>query len=385
MAISQDARWLAAASADTSLRVWDLPTARCIEWLEFPSCVTGLSFSPSGEFLATCFADSVGITLWASKPFFGAARPDAIARKPIRMQTPHAAVADEEQQPSQSQLEQADADEQDEDAADALPESRAGPAVARFGGGDTSKWFALANLELIKQRNKPIEPPSKPEKAPFFLPTSQAVNPVFVAPNAAASATGPAEREPALRLAHAGEWSDEDEDEQDKVNAGGRQLEHFPSRLLHAGGAAGGNLLARPRSKLMAALEEAHAEHEVRGARTAEAFTDAVQLLKAMTPSAVDFELRNVSLGFVEDDDGAKLLAVILDWLLAELRGRTNLEVAQAVLSRVLALHAETLAARPELQARLRPLQLAQDQAWKQLRARMQHSLCLLAFFSNQR
>ena len=34
-----------------------------------------------------------------------------------------------------------------------------------------SQWQSLVNLDIIKMRNKPIEPPKKPEKAPFFLPT----------------------------------------------------------------------------------------------------------------------------------------------------------------------------------------------------------------------
>ncbi|XP_027193066.1 uncharacterized protein [Cicer arietinum] len=34
-----------------------------------------------------------------------------------------------------------------------------------------SQWQSLINLDIIKVRNKPIEPPKKPEKAPFFLPS----------------------------------------------------------------------------------------------------------------------------------------------------------------------------------------------------------------------
>jgi U3 small nucleolar RNA-associated protein 21 len=34
-----------------------------------------------------------------------------------------------------------------------------------------SRWQNLLHLDLIRQRNKPIEPPKKPEKAPFFLPS----------------------------------------------------------------------------------------------------------------------------------------------------------------------------------------------------------------------
>ncbi len=38
-----------------------------------------------------------------------------------------------------------------------------------------SKWQTLVHLDLIRQRNKPIEPPKVPEKAPFFLPSLDSV------------------------------------------------------------------------------------------------------------------------------------------------------------------------------------------------------------------
>ncbi|CAM9844867.1 unnamed protein product, partial [Hapterophycus canaliculatus] len=32
-------------------------------------------------------------------------------------------------------------------------------------------WATLFNLEVVKARNRPKEPPKKPEAAPFFLST----------------------------------------------------------------------------------------------------------------------------------------------------------------------------------------------------------------------
>jgi U3 small nucleolar RNA-associated protein 21 len=37
----------------------------------------------------------------------------------------------------------------------------------------------LLSLEHIKKRNKPIQPPKKPELAPFFLPTIEGATPSF--------------------------------------------------------------------------------------------------------------------------------------------------------------------------------------------------------------
>ena len=42
-----------------------------------------------------------------------------------------------------------------------------------------SKWSTLSNLELIKERNKPVEAPKQPEQAPFFLATIPGLTPQF--------------------------------------------------------------------------------------------------------------------------------------------------------------------------------------------------------------
>ena len=43
-----------------------------------------------------------------------------------------------------------------------------------------SRWSNLLNLDIIKQRNKPTEPPKQPKKAPFFLPTVPGLEPKFI-------------------------------------------------------------------------------------------------------------------------------------------------------------------------------------------------------------
>uniref|UniRef100_A0AAV1V9I0 Uncharacterized protein n=1 Tax=Peronospora matthiolae TaxID=2874970 RepID=A0AAV1V9I0_9STRA len=43
MNFSSDARWLFSSSADASLRVWDIPTGKCVDWMRFEKPVTGLA------------------------------------------------------------------------------------------------------------------------------------------------------------------------------------------------------------------------------------------------------------------------------------------------------------------------------------------------------
>lgn len=61
---SHDGRWLIAASMDSVIRIWDLPTGHLIDAVKTKSVVTALAFAGTGEFLATAHVDSVGINLW---------------------------------------------------------------------------------------------------------------------------------------------------------------------------------------------------------------------------------------------------------------------------------------------------------------------------------
>lgn len=61
---SSDGRWVAAASMDSVIRIWDLPTGHLIDGLRTQRIATALSFSGSSEFLATAHVGSVGINLW---------------------------------------------------------------------------------------------------------------------------------------------------------------------------------------------------------------------------------------------------------------------------------------------------------------------------------
>ena len=52
----------------------------------------------------------------------------------------------------------------------------AAPGLATMALLPRTQWMGLLNLETIRERNKPVAPPEKPEAAPFFLPTSRGSN-----------------------------------------------------------------------------------------------------------------------------------------------------------------------------------------------------------------
>lgn len=52
------------------MRTWDLPTATMVDIFKVENVVTSLTFSPTGDYLATAHVDNVGIFLWANRTQF---------------------------------------------------------------------------------------------------------------------------------------------------------------------------------------------------------------------------------------------------------------------------------------------------------------------------
>lgn len=52
------------ASLDSIIRTFDVPTGKLIDAFKPASVATSISFSPTGDFLATAHVDTVGVYLW---------------------------------------------------------------------------------------------------------------------------------------------------------------------------------------------------------------------------------------------------------------------------------------------------------------------------------
>lgn len=63
-AFSNDARWLVTTSSDSIIRTFDIATGQLVDVFKTASVATSLTFSPTGDFLATSHVDSVGVYLW---------------------------------------------------------------------------------------------------------------------------------------------------------------------------------------------------------------------------------------------------------------------------------------------------------------------------------
>ncbi|KAL3429300.1 Utp21 specific WD40 associated putative domain-containing protein [Aspergillus tetrazonus] len=165
---SSDGRWIIAASMDSIVRVWDLPTGHLIDLFRVSSTCTSLAMSPTGDFLATAHADGVGIGLWSNRSLFIPVSTrdlnvDNLLDTGLPTSSGEGGVGIIEAAFQQ------DGEEHDGDGPISCTE-QLNREMLTLSVVPKNKWQTLVHMDLIKERNMPKEPPKRPEKAPFFLP-----------------------------------------------------------------------------------------------------------------------------------------------------------------------------------------------------------------------
>ncbi|ETL77974.1 hypothetical protein, variant 2 [Phytophthora nicotianae] len=384
MTFSSDARWLFSSSADASLRVWDIPTGKCVDWMRFQKPVTGLAVSPTGEFLATTHVSHVGIFLWANRSFFTEVFLDSEPTEPILMDMPVSLnEVDNSDQlgfgtERNPQLSVSSVVEQRPESVKVEGEESSEPldtSLITLSTAPRAFWQSLFNLELIKKRNKPIEPPKAPEQAPFFLQTARKddVHPTFVpvAPEAKKE-TEKDEKDLAMDGWGVGDddeaWGDDDgEEPEDEVATPS-------SRIVKTEG------MVTTRCKLATLLAKAVQEEEDED-HTVSRFNEVAKYMQSLSASAVDVEMSTLCMGDF-DEEGKKLLSWFLDFLREEMQTRRDFQVLQAYLNRFLKLHEELLVADPALLAQVDELGAVQQQQWQHLQKLLHNNLCLVQYLS---
>lgn len=166
---SNDGRWIIAASKDGIVRVWDLPTGHLIDAIKMASTCTALAFSGTGEFLATACEGEIGVNVWNNKTLFTHVPTRHISEKEVAMIAGPTVSGEGGKGLIDSAFE-----EDVDDTTDAAPTQlleQLNQDMMTLSLVPKSRWQTLLHLDLIKQRNKPIEAAKKPEKAPFFLPS----------------------------------------------------------------------------------------------------------------------------------------------------------------------------------------------------------------------
>ncbi|KAL7627455.1 rRNA-processing protein utp21 [Parahypoxylon ruwenzoriense] len=281
---SSDGRWIVAASQDAVIRVWDLPTGHLIDAIRLERPCTALAFSATGEFLAAASEGELGVNIWNNKTLFTHVPTRQISEDSVKQISGPTASGEGGQGLLEAAFEDTISNEEEDDVAPPNLDQLSADMMT-LSLVPRSRWQTLLHLDLIKKRNKPIEPPKAPEKAPFFLPST--------------ISAGPPNQEIVLAKADQGQ-------SQSKITRFDRNRaeQEFTSKLQ--AGASSGN------------------------------FDEFIDHLKSLSPATADLELRSLTPG--DDDESNELLHFVRS-LTSRLVARRDYELTQAWMTVFLRLH----------------------------------------------
>ncbi|XP_036165773.1 WD repeat-containing protein 36 isoform X2 [Myotis myotis] len=321
MAFSPDGRWLITASMDCSIRTWDLPSGCLIDSFLLDSAPLNVTMSPTGDFLATSHVDHLGIYLWSNISLYSVVslRPlptdyvPSVVMLPGTCQTEDVELSEETIEPSDEMIEYDSPEQLNEQLVtlSLLPESR---------------WKNLLNLDVIKKKNKPKEPPKVPKSAPFFIPTVPGLVPRYAAPE-----------------------QNNDPQQSKVVNLG---------------------ILAQ-KSDFFLKLEEGLMNNK---------YDAALNLLKELGPSAIETELRSLS---PEGGGSVEVMQSFLKMIGMMLARKRDFELAQAYLALFLKLHLKMLPSEPKLLEEMTQLSSQVEENWIHLQSLFNQSMCILNYIKS--
>ncbi|WVQ82957.1 hypothetical protein IAT38_005093 [Cryptococcus sp. DSM 104549] len=317
---SPDSRWIIATSLDSTVRTFDIPTGRLVDAFRTSSIATSLTFSPTGDFLATAHVDSVGVFLWANKAQFSDV---ALRHIPEEEEIPEIGLPSVQGLAEDSIIDGIENVGAPEFTSIYTTPDQLTEGLLTLSLMPRSRWQMLLNLETIKQRNKPKEAPKVPEKAPFFLPTISGLETQF-------------------DLSAAGKNGD------DEAQNAGKRLE------------LGGGWLESEFTKRLSAENE-NGDYN--------AF---FEYMKALSPSSLDLEIRSL-LSLVH-------LSLFITALTRRLQSHRDFEAVQAIMAVFLSVHGDMLIANAELKEGLVTLREEQGKESKRLRELVGYTLGTLAF-----
>lgn len=314
LAFSNDGRWIVAASGDAVVRVWDLPTGHCIDAFRLASSCVALAFSGTGEFLATACTGDVGVGVWNNKSLFTHVPTRHITSSSIPLVSGPTASGENGAGLLAAALESDDDDEEDVPPAPTV--EQLSDDLLTLSLVPKSRWQTLLHLDLIKQRNKPLEAPKAPEKAPFFLPSLEGghANSSLVPGTAGSAAGGAAEADGAVSRIT-------------KLEATSAVSASSFSQLLLAG--------------------ESSAD-----------YTPFIEHLKSLSPAAADLAIRSLA-----PAPGARPeeLVAFVHALTQRLESKRDYELCQAWMAVFLKMHVEEMGRDEELVDALRRWRNVQD------------------------
>ncbi|CAG8566492.1 3528_t:CDS:10 [Paraglomus brasilianum] len=324
ISFSPDGRWIVSASLDATIRTWDLPSGHMIDVFEVENVTTSLTFSPTGDFLATTHVDNVGIFLWANRTQFANITLRSVSDEEIRpVELPTTSGIDSDVEDNLFVIENGQMDSTFFETPDQLTDQ-----MITMSKLPKTKWQNLLNLETIKARNKPKEPPKAPEKTPFFLPTLPGVDHKFV----------PVSKET---------------NNEEKLKS--------DSRVLHLSD-------IRLETEFVKKMKVAYETKD---------YGDFFDYVKTLNPANIDFELRSLSM----EDDFADL-RMFLEAIQSRLKTKKDFELVQSYLNHFLKIHGDVVIANfSVLGDPIRAILTEHKKEWHRIEELLHYNLCLLDFF----
>lgn len=337
-AFSNDSRWLLTTSTDSIIRTFDIPTGQLVDAFKTPSMATSITFSPTGDFLATSHVDSVGVYLWQANHILlthtcfdtntpvnrtNRAQFTEVSLRTIdedevlRIYAGYASLptlqgeeGDVADLPTELTEEEADHIHLLQDVAS---EGQLESSLVTLTLMPRHKWQTLINLETITARNKPKEAPKAPEAAPFFLPTLP----------------GTETRYDFASTLEVGKKSGTEQDREDdrKGRKLGYQDMEIDSELV--------SMLKKGSANDACEHKQVHRTACVHADVTMSADEAFFTRLFSLTPSALDIEIRSLST--------ERELILFVEALTARLASRKDFEAVQAVMNVFLSAHSEVL------------------------------------------
>ncbi|KAL7170041.1 hypothetical protein ACSBR2_034983 [Camellia fascicularis] len=308
LSFSEDGKWFLSSSMDGSLRIWDVILARQIDATLVDVCITALSLSPNMDVLATTHVDQNGVYLWVNQAMFTGASNDesyGSGKEIVSVKL---------------------------------------PSVSSIEGRMITIPLYLISLfeDKFQASNKPIEPPKKPEQAPFFLPSIPSLSgEILFKPIESAN--------------------EEKDREAGKLEKKQTQIDLVASQFVQ--------------------LLQSSADTE-----NFLAFTD---YIRSLSPSTLDVELRMLQI--IDDDDEQELdkrpefhsIELLLDYFIHEISCRNNFEFIQALIRLFLQIHGETIRRQPKLQDKAQKLLDIQRAVWQRIDRLFQSARCMVTFLSD--
>lgn len=319
MTYSPDGRWLMTASMDCTVKVWDFPSGCLIDCFLLDSPVVSLTMSPTGDFLATAHVDDLAIYLWSNKSLFS-----LISLRPL----PSNYEPTVEMQPGASDETEEDIDDVEDASEDMIeyesPE-QLGEQLVTLSLLPDSRWKNLLNLDVIKRRNKPKEPPKLPKSAPFFIPTLPGLVPRF----------------------------------------GAEVQDELPqNKIVNLG-------VLEQKSAFFVQLEESLNRNN---------YDVPLKTIKELGPSRIEIEIRNLA---PENGGSVEVMQSFLQMIGKMVETKRDFELAQAYLALFLKIHLTFISSQATLLQEISLLSANLEETWLHVQTLFNQSLCVLNYMKS--